>query len=471
MRTITLHTQSTEQIGIIEENGQVAEIIFDRPGESVRTGSIYKGKVVKVHAGMQAVFIDIGFEKHAFLRKDAIPWAKDKIESSVTEGESLYVQILKEPFDDKGAQVSADITIPGLYSVYQPFGTTIAVSRKIDFGHGKQLKEMLSEVLEGTEGAIIRTAATEVEAIVIQEEMDTLKKLWKTLPVPKKPQCVWEDRLVPDQLLRKFPVHTIKQIVVDDVQVANKLRERFPGASTLIEWKRSGGEFPIAQWQDALTSRRVELLNGGELVIDRTEAMTVIDVNSALHQSSRVGKSHTYEVNKQAAVEIARQIRMRNLSGIIIIDFISMQDVALEKKLVEQMKKQVSKDPVKTSIYGITKLGLMEVTRRRDRNNVMDLLTEPGSRTYTTDTKVYRLERDMLGLETSSSEAVLLAVHPDLYEAKKRLLSYSISSKIPQELFVRKDATIPDYQIELEGSEDMVREAVKNREYCVDNLF
>ncbi|WP_176140652.1 ribonuclease E/G [Halobacillus salinus] len=471
MRTITLHTQSTEQIGIVEENGQVVEVVFDRPGESARIGSIYKGKVIKVHAGMQAAFVDIGYEKNAFLRKDAVPWAKDKIESSLTEGESLYVQVLKEPFDDKGAQVSADVTIPGLYTVYQPFGTSVSVSRKIDFEQGKQLKEMLSQVLEGTEGAIIRTAATEVEVSVIQEEMETLKKLWTALPVPKKPQCVWEDRLVPDQLLRKFPVHTIKQIGVDDVQVANKLRARFPGASSLIEWKKQGGSLPISQWQDALTSRRVALDGGGELIIDRTEAMTVFDVNSAEYQSNKTGKSHTYEVNKQAAVEIARQIRLRNLSGIIVVDFISMQDVSLEKKLVQHMKKQVASDPVKTSIYGITKLGLMEVTRRRDRNNVMDLLTEPESRIYTTDTKVYRLERDLLGLEASSSEAVLLAVHPDLYEAKKRLLSQAISSKIPQELFVRQDAAILDYQIELEGSEDMVREAIMNREYCVDNLF
>lgn len=471
MRTIMLHTQLTEQVGIVEENGRVSEVIFDRPEKKVGVGAIYKGKVMNVNAGLQAAFIDIGEEKQAFLRKEEIPWAKERIESSLREGEALYVQVLKEPFDDKGAQVSADVTIPGLYSVYQPFGAAVSVSRKISQEQGEELKVQLARILTEDEGAIIRTAASRVECEELLSEVRTLKDLWQSQPDSQKPRCILEDQLIPDQLLRKFPIDTLNRIIVDDVNVANQIRERFPAAAPIIHWHKQLQGLSINEWQQALTSRIVPLENGIEIVIDRTEAMTVIDVNSSRYRGRSMTNSHTFDVNKQAADEIARQIRLRNLSGMIIIDFLSMRDKKLEQKLVQHMKKEVLADPVKTAVFGMTKLGLMELTRKRDRVNLMDLFTQRHSNDYTMDTHVYRMERDLLSKADSTSEAILLAVHPDLLQAKKRLLSDSISSKIPQELFVRQEGKVPDYQIELEGSEDMVREAIENRGYYVDNLF
>ncbi|MCA0969942.1 ribonuclease E/G [Halobacillus litoralis] len=471
MRTITLHTKFTEKTGVVTEEGRVSEIVFDRPGQSVQTGSIYMGKVMKVVANLQAAFIDIGEEKHAFLRKEAVPWAEDRIEKALKEGESLPVQVIKEPFDDKGAGVSADLTIAGLYSVYQPFGTTLSVSKKLSPEQSQRLKDSLQEVLGSKEGAIIRTAASHVTEQQVLEEIEALRAFWQNTQAVKPAQKMVEDPLIPDQLLRKFPIHTVDEILVDDVKAANHLRQRFPGASEKIKWQSTGEERSINEWQQVLTNRTVELEDGIELVIDRTEAMTVIDVNSSKYQGRTMTNSHAFDVNKRAAAAIQRELRLRNLSGIILVDFISMKDKSLEQKLVQFMKKQGSQDPVKTNVYGMTKLGLMELTRKRDRVNAIDLFTAASSRTFTLETSVYRLERELMDAARSSSEAILLAVHPKLVNEKKRLLSSPISSKIPQELFVRQDVLVSGYQIELEGSENMVKEAIEHRGYHVDNLF
>ncbi|MBA2173458.1 ribonuclease E/G [Halobacillus locisalis] len=473
MRKIVIHTTPSERSGVVVEDGRVSEVIYDRPGDNVRPGSIYVGKVVTVHKGLQAAFVDIGEEKHAFLKKEAVPWVSENIEATLREGEELYVQVVKEPLGDKGAQVSADVTVPGLYSVYQPYGGHIAISRKLSTEEADSLRLSVGETLDDTEGAIIRTAASRISRDTLIEELESLKRWWKKKSEKpnKGPLLIHEDERLPDQLIRKYPVHSIEEIVIEDVQVAKAMRERYPSVASLIQWEKSPtiGERSVNEWQDDLTSRNVAIEDGIELVFDQTEAMTVIDVNSHQYQGKAMTNSYAFDVNKRAANEIQRQIRLRNLSGIIIVDFLSMREPSLEKKLLAHMKKQVAKDPVKTSVLGVTKLGLMEMTRKRQSLSLPHLFTE-RKQVYTTETMVYRLERELLARSRSSAEAVLLTVHPSMNE-KKRLLSSSISSRIPQELFVRQDPSIIGYQIELEGSVSMVRDVIESRQYHVDNLF
>ncbi|CDQ18134.1 RNAse G [Halobacillus karajensis] len=474
MRKIHIHTKTTEKTGLVIENGEVHEYVFDRPGAKKLAGSIFLGRVEQLDHGLGAAFIDIGEKRNAFLRKESIPWCEGKINSAIKVGEKIVVQVTKEPLGDKGAQVTADITFPGLYTVFQPFGFgKLSISRKLNVEKGAELEILLQKELLEPEGGIVRTAAGYVDDDIIMEEFRLLRREWQQLEKKRndKPSLLWKDRLLPDQLIRKFPVPSIQEIVMGDVMESNNLKEKFPSLASRIDWKKDiEQDFPVSvsHLQMQLADPVVHMENGVNLVIEETEAMTVIDVNSHKVKGKSFINSQALEVNLLAANEIQRQIRLRKLSGMILIDFISMKDERKEKKLLSEMRKLVKKDPVKTTVLGMTRLGLIEMTRRREGKSLPSLLTH-SSVSFTLETMVYRLERELL--TRRDAEAILIGVHPDLFNRKKQLLSVPISSKIPQELFVRQDVDISDYQIELEGSLDMIREAIQHRGYYVDNLF
>ncbi|KHE70604.1 ribonuclease E/G [Halobacillus sp. BBL2006] len=477
MRKIILHTKSSEKTGLVLENEQICEYIVERPGSEVLSGSIFVGKVENIHYGMQAAFINIGQEKNAFLNLDQIPWAKESMEKTMKVGETLFVQINKEAIGEKGAQVTADLTIPGLYSIFQPMGKKISASRKLNTDKVESVRKTLGSILEDKEGGIIRTAAGEERIEKVGEEFRRLKGIWKEQIAPlmgHKPQMVWSDPMLPDQLIRKYPVHSLTEIIVDEVNVSLYLKERYPSLEDKISWvKQIEEKLPLGinELQEQLIQSVVELDNGVQLVIEPTEAMTVIDVNSHQYKGKAMSNSQAFEVNRKAALHVCKQIRLRNLSGMILIDFINMKDSSLEKRLINFMRQQTQKDTTKSSILGMTRLGIMEMTRKRESVSPVQTLSKPYQPSFDQATMVYRLERDLLAYASHPSEAILIRVNPELYNMKKRLLSRQISSKIPQELFVRQDVDIPDYQIELEGSEDMVLEAINRRKAHVDNLF
>ena len=475
MRKLVIHTRPIEKTGVVIENEEICEYVFDRPGVHTLTGSIFYGKVTRIDQGLGAAFIDIGEERPAFLRKEEIPWCDGKIESALTIGEKMVIQVTKEAFGNKGAQVTADITYPGIYIVYQPCaGGDISFSKKLEGEKREQLEDLLCAELSESEGAIVRTAAGTVDKQVVIEEIRLLKAQWKDIEnnKPKKPNLLWEEPLIPDKLIRKFPVTTIQEIIVDDAAISRSLREKYPSLSARIQWDRnSSSHLPvsISVLQEKMTESVVEMDNGVQLVIENTEAMTVIDVNSHQVKGKTFSNSQALEVNLLATREIYKQLRLRNISGIIIVDFISMKSREKEKRLLAEMKRLVKNDPIRTDVLGMTSLGLMEMTRKREWSGFAASLTEVKEFKFTAETNLYRLERELL--EGIHSEAVLIAIHPGLFETKKRLLSESFSSKIPQELFVRLDGDIHGYQIELEGSLNMIREAIQRRGYHVDNLF
>lgn len=475
MRKLVIQTKPLEKTGIVIENEEICEYVFDRPGVQTLTGSIFYGKVTRIDQGLGAAFIDIGKGRPVFLRKEEIPWCEGEIESALTIGEKMAIQITKEAIGNKRAQATADITFPGLFIVYQPYSKgNIAFSKKLEREKREQLEDLLSSELCESEGAIVRTAAGTVDQQVVMEEIRVLKAQWKDIEnnKPKKTKLLWEEQLIPDKLIRKFPVTSIQEIIVDDPMISRNLREKYPSLSARIHWNKNASSHlpvPISVLQEKLTESVVEMDNGVQLVIENTEAMTVIDVNSHQVKGKSFSNSQAFEVNLFAAREIQKQLRLRNLSGIIIVDFISMKSREKEKRLLTEMKRLVKNDPIRKDVLGMTALGLMEMTRKREWPAFAASLMEVKEVGFTAETNLYRLERDLL--EERNSEAVLMAVHPDLLETKKRLLCDSISSKIPQELFVRLDADIHGYQIELEGSLNMIREAIQRRGYHVDNLF
>ncbi|MFD2926104.1 ribonuclease E/G [Halobacillus naozhouensis] len=475
MKTIAVQTQTSEQVGIVIENNEIVEYISTRPKVKTLSGSIYLGKVSQINKGLQAAFIDFGEERKGFLRKEAIPWANASIERTLTEGQLLVVQVTKEPLGEKGAQLSADITIPGLLVIYQPFGKRVSVSKKMDSVQAGELKSLLNEQLHSDEGVIIRTAAAIVSVTTIMNEINQLRKQWKELlphESAAKISKILEDPILPDQLIRKHPLSQVQEIILDDSQLSQSIKNRYPVLAEKVKWVKSISGYTgksINEVQSQLIEPVARTEQGMELIIEHTEAMTVIDINSHKYKQKTLSSSHKLEMNKEAAKEVAKQIQLRNISGMILVDFISMQEKKHEKELLRFMNTAVKKDPVVVTIVGMTKLGLMEITRKRNWTNVIRELTAQQTPSFSKDTLLFRLERELL--ESVQSESALVAISPSLYELKKQLLSYDISSKIPQELFVRTDPEVTGWQIELEGSLTMIREAIKRRGYHVDNLF
>ncbi|MFC7321017.1 ribonuclease E/G [Halobacillus campisalis] len=471
MRTLALHTKTSELIALFIEQGDVIEYTAVRPDAFQLSGSIFKGTVKNIHKGMQAAFVDIGERQHAFLKKTEIPWCNGSIEQILTEGQSIYVQATKEPIGDKGAQVSADLTFPGLYLVYRPFGKRISISKKVAKDHAETLREVMTSMLTDAEGAIMRTSSKDTGANIMKDELSTLREVWKQIPEANKPGKVWEDLIIPDQFIRKY-AHSVNEIVVDTSEMSVLLKAKYPSLEGKIRWEKSLENYTnhsVNEIQNKLSQREVTTFKGVQLIIDRTEAMMVIDVNSHQYKEKAMSRKEILTVNKLAAEEVLKQVRLRNLSGMILVDFISMNILSEEQQLLKYMKKIAQADPVKTLIHGMTKLGIVEMTRTRQWYPVCDQLLARPERRYDLHTQWYRLERFLF--ENRQQEAVLVAVHPELYDIKKQLHSEPISSKIPQELFVRQDHSIPGWQIELEGSLDMITAAIQRRVYHVDNLF
>ncbi|MGP4074541.1 ribonuclease E/G [Halobacillus sp. K22] len=477
MREIIFHTNTSEKTGVLIENNHINEYVIDRPGVQTLTGAIFVGRVEHIDRGLQAAFIDIGEGIRAFLRKPAIPWAKESIQTTVKEGEYLYIQVIKEPTGNKGPQVSADITIPGLYTIYQPYGGKTSISKKLTPASTAQLQSELEGSLSSEEGCIIRTAASEVKPEQVLRELEGLKEQWRELatqPLKKPPRLLWKDEIIPNQLIRKFPVNSMDAIVIDGVEASERLKKIYPSLRDKISWnpKRTNeAARAVQELQMELINSRLEIEGGIEIVIERTEAMTVVDVNSYKYKGKTFTNSQTLDVNRQAGKEILRQLRLRNISGIIMVDFISMKDQSAAEKLVNEMKKVAKQDLVKTQVLGMTRLGLMEITRKNEWISPVHLLQEKQGSEFSIETAVFRLERELLFGVGRNQEAILLSINPQFKIVKKQLLSGCISSKIPQELFVREDPNVSHYQIELEGSVDMVREVIYKRGYHVDNVF
>ncbi|MFG6148380.1 ribonuclease E/G [Halobacillus sp. B23F22_1] len=471
MRTIAIHTKTSEKVGLVIDNGQLIEYMATRPEASQLSGSIFKGTVKTIHKSMQAAFVDIGESRQAFLKKELIPWGRKTIENSITEGQSLYVQVTKEPIDSKGAQVTADLTLPGLFTIYQPYGKKVSVSRKIEKHQAAHLKEQVSNFLEEGEGAILRTNAADTDLSLIKGELKRLKSEWNSLNDRKKPGVMWRDDVLLNQLIRKY-ANGSDEVVVDDSEISQFLKKRFPYMENKIKWRKNMAQYTnhsINELQDLLTKRTITTDEGVQLVFDKTEAMTVVDVNSHRYMDRSLSSDDPLKVNKRAASEIAKQVRLRNESGMILIDFISMKSSAHNQELLQWLRQEIKKDPITCKVHGMTKLGLVEMTRTRQLPSVHAQLLQLPETKYNLPTLWYRLERYLMSQE--HQEAVLVSVSPDLYNLKKQLLLEPISSKIPQELFVRQNDHLTGWQIELEGSLDIIREAAHRRGYNVDKLF
>ncbi|WP_120996844.1 ribonuclease G [Stutzerimonas urumqiensis] len=408
----------------VVENGVLQEVHVERTQRRGIVGNIYKGKVVRVLPGMQAAFVDIGLDRAAFIHASEISTreanAVEPISALVQEGQALIVQVTKDPIGTKGARLTTQLSIPSRYLVYMPRTAHVGISLKIeDEAERERLKQAVADCIEaeGIEeagGFILRTAAEGAGAEELLVDIRYLRRLWGQIAAQMKtagtPSVIYEDLSLAMRTLRDLVNPRIEKIRIDSREnfqkVTQFVAELMPELGDRLE--HYPGERPIFdlygvedEIQKAL-ERKVMLKSGGYLVIDPAEAMTTIDVNTGAFVGHRTLEETIFKTNLEAATAIARQLRLRNLGGIIIIDFIDMEDEEHRRQVLRTLEKQLDRDHAKTNIIGITELGLVQMTRKRTRESLEQVLCEPcvscqgRGKLKTPDTVCYEIFREIL---------------------------------------------------------------------------
>lgn len=374
------------RMAVLDEQGQLVDFVLERTDETHMANHMYKGIVKNVVPGMQAVFIDIGGTQNAYLN---LQQGKQlKILRNVSVGQQILVQVIKEEMLGKGARVTADVSLAGRFMVLLPYSEGMHISKKIT---DQTLRDRLQEqakpyVQEGT-GFIIRTAAAKATEEEISRDMDYLWRTWqhvtKRFKVAKSGTDLYSDADFWFRLVRDYAHRNVCEIIVDSKHGMERLKDLLGTgqASSDIKVTLHDNSTPIfkvnhiePQLED-LISRDVSLPSGGSVRIDHTEALTVFDVNSA-HYTGRSNKAEdlAFTVNKEAAHEICRQLRLRDIGGIIIVDFIDMKEKAHQQELLKLLSDLAKRDKMKTVVCGISSLGLVEMTRKRARQGLQTLM-------------------------------------------------------------------------------------------------
>ena len=396
----------------IVENGMLQELHIERIDAKGMVGNIYKGKVVRVLPGMQAAFVEIGLERTAFLHaRDARPMLimgdrendrpedrqeednyEKPINELVREGQEILVQVVKDPLGSKGARLTTEISIPSRYLVYLPYSKVVGISQRIT---DETTREVLRSIIDTIKqqkkcpgGYIARTSAEAAQASELQQDMLILCRLWEKATDKEKncraPSLVYEDLPLALRAIRDFVRHTVSKVLIDSTETYDKVRalaaDLTPDAVHIIE--HYPGERPLFDLYsvedeiERALQRRVPLKSGGHLVIDQTEAMTTVDVNTGGFVGKKTLEETVFKTNLEAARAVARQLRLRNLGGIIIIDFIDMQVKSHQNQVLGALERGLARDSTKNNMTEMSTLGLVEITRKRTRESLGHQLTE-----------------------------------------------------------------------------------------------
>ncbi len=394
MQQIIIQNDSRQmQVAVLEE-GRLAEYYVQRINSSPVNGSIYRGVVESVLPGMQAAFVDIGWEKNAYLALEdvALPeeleGCRPNIGDVLKQGQSIVVQIKKEAVDAKGPKVSSKLSIPGRTLVLVPGKPYAAVSKKIaPEGKRQALKDLTDELLRGQNcGLIVRTAGQNCTIEELRQEFSWLLNQWNRLQEKiaqvQKPGLIQADQDLAAQVIRDCArEHDLEGIYVNDFALYETLQQQIVQRKVRfkIRWREENlfEQFGLEGVVKGIHSRKIWLKNGGYIVFDRTEALNVIDVNTGKFTGRQDFQDTIVQMNLEAAEEIAWQIRLRNLSGIILIDFIDMQHEQDQAFVINTLENLLKKDRVKTTVQGMTQLGLVEMTRKKMRAPLCETLEQP----------------------------------------------------------------------------------------------
>jgi ribonuclease G len=374
----------------IVDDDRLVEVFW--AGQDENVGNIYKGRVKDVIPGLSCAFIDVGMTKNAFLHAGDLARVSKRasIKDVLKSGQEIMVQVKKEAFAEKGARVTGNITIPGHFLVLLPFQNDVSISRKIvDDQRRNYLRSLVEKNKPERVGIILRTACLDAEDNEIMGELRRLLDVWQDIKYRydkrKAPALIFEDVDVLERALRDYLDGNIRRIIINNLKLREKIEQfinkQDAGYTALIQYiegdlfEKYGLEKEIRK----ALRRKVWLKSGGYLIFDTTEAMTVIDVNSGKFTGKNDFEDTVHKLNLEAAAEIPRQLRLRSIGGIILIDFIDMKDKNNQEDVVEILRQELEKDKAHSRIIGLTGLGFLEMTRKKSRYGISQFFTDDCS--------------------------------------------------------------------------------------------
>lgn len=373
------------RIAIVKDN-KLEEFHIETTSRAITRSNIYKGIITRIEPSLQAVFVDYGAERHGFLQKTEIhsdyfidnATGDRTLQKIVRKGQELLVQITKDPVMNKGAMLSTFISLPGRHTVLMPGSTTIGISRKIeDENERKRLKETIGEMLPEEFGLIVRTAGESCTKTLLSKDIRYLLRLWKNIKQKgvelKAPSLLYKERNLAVRSIRDYFTPETNEILIDDLAVYRDIKTFMgiisPKQVNIIKHYQSDkpifSKYQLESQIASIFENRVKLKSGGSIVLNPTEALVSIDVNSGKATKNESIEETAFQTNMEAAEEIARQLRLRDLGGLIVIDFIDMRDQKHKIKIQNAMKMFLKEDKARTKVGIISKFGLMEMSRQR----------------------------------------------------------------------------------------------------------
>ncbi len=465
-------TPNETRIALVD-TGVLKEVHIEREAKRGIVGNIYKGRVMRVLPGMQSAFVDIGLEKSAFLHASDIvshtecvdadeqkQFLAKNISELVHEGQDIIVQVIKDPLGTKGARLTTDITLPSRYLVFMPENSHVGVSQRIESeAERARLKALVAPFCDELGGFIIRTATEGASEDELKQDADFLKRLWRKVlerkaKYPTRSKIYGEPAL-PQRILRDFIGADLEKIRIDSKlcfsEVSEFTREFIPELTEkLVIYTGNQPLFDAYGVEAAIHSaldKRVNLKSGGYLIIEQTEAMTTIDINTGAFVGHRNLEETIFNTNIEATKAIAQQLQLRNLGGIIIIDFIDMINEEHRTRVLEALAEGLATDRAKTTINGFTQLGLVEMTRKRTRESLEHILCgecptcHGRGRVKTVETVCYEIMREIIRVHhLFSTEQLVVYASPAVAEYLINEESHGLLPEI--EMFIGKSVKI-----------------------------
>ena len=454
-REILISATPQETRVAILEDGILVELMVDQPDSERLVGDVYLGQIQAVLPGIQAAFVDIGTEKAAFLHVSDVANDEDEddengdggenrdarnrryppIQDLIQKGEKLLVQATKEPIGTKGPRVTTHISLPGRFIVFMPGSTHIGVSRKIETREERsRLRAIARDVVpKDGAGVIIRTAGEELTREVFEREYTTLADTWTKIQRKSKsvkpPSLVHREAKLTSGIIRDVFTQKVDALITDSKLVHNEIRSYLGGTDATLLDRVHLYTDPVPLFdkygiEDAIREafqRRVELPSGGYIIIEPTEALVSIDVNTGRYTGRKDPEKTILRTNMDAAKEIARQLRLRDIGGIIVADFIDMESKGNQERVLQELRTHLNRDRARTRAFQVSDLGLVEMTRQRVRPSLFHTLTEPcmhcggTGRVFRPDTVLRRIERATRRISVQqAAREITIRVHPEV---------------------------------------------------------
>ena len=436
----------------IVEDGKLVEFWVERESTERVVGNIYKGKVMNVLPGMESAFVNIGLEKNAFLYAGDMLVEDETLDNSeskplnVKVGDEILVQVVKDQFGNKGARISMNISLPSRGLILMPQIDYVGVSKKLQNDDKTQdMVSYIESIRKQGHGYILRTQSADCSKEELLNESKELEEKWdyiqKTFISKSAPSLIYKDETLAIRAVRDMLRNDVDEIIVDNKSVYDELISTFPHVyeenKNLFKLYTHNEPifyaYNLTSQIDSLLTKKVEMSNGAYLVIDKTEALTVIDVNTGKYIGRKQLSETIFETNKIAAKEIARQLRLRNIGGIVVVDFIDMDKQSQIDEVMAILKEELAKDRIKTSLIDITPLGLVEITRKKSSSSISDVMLQQcpycsgNGYVYSDEHVVTKIKQDLnIVFKNQNNHTAIIEVSTNVFN---KIFAYKLLEK------------------------------------------